>query len=124
LVNVNTWDLVNAGKMLEDCADVRFASDTGTDYPYWIDLDSSSCNANVTDFWVKAGSIPTGDSTFYMYYGNNEATAVADGDATFQFFDDFEDNQLDTEKWDLNVVGSIVGTETGGVYHVTDASTR
>ena len=35
-----------------------------------------------------------------MYYGNPSATDESNGDAVFEFFDDFEGTSLDTSKWD------------------------
>jgi len=34
-----------------------------------------------------------------MYYGNPSASSASDGDATFEFFDDFEGDSLNTSKW-------------------------
>ncbi|MCG2824966.1 MAG: DUF2341 domain-containing protein, partial [Thermoplasmatales archaeon] len=51
--------------------------------------------------WVKVPSIPANEETIvYMYYGNPGASSVSDGDVTFDFFDDFEDN-IYTDKWKL-----------------------
>jgi len=70
-------------------ADVRFTGgDSTTLLPFWIETwDPVGETARI---WVSVPSVPTGESTLYLYYGNPGATAASDGDATFEFFDDFE----------------------------------
>ncbi|MCD6132668.1 MAG: DUF2341 domain-containing protein, partial [Candidatus Hydrothermae bacterium] len=82
-----------------DGSDIRFTEDDGeTLLPYWIEKwDSTSEEAII---WVKVPSIPAnGDVTIYMYYGNSEAVSESDGEAVFEFFDDFEGDSLDWDKW-------------------------
>jgi len=78
-----------------DFSDIRFFSPALENLPYWIE----SYNSIFAAVWVKFSSIPTGDSTWYLYYGNPLAPSASDGDATFLFFDDFNDNSLNTSKW-------------------------
>jgi hypothetical protein len=50
--------------------------------------------------WVKVPFIPASTTkTIYVYYGNPSATSTSNGTATFDFFDDFNDNSIDTSKW-------------------------
>lgn len=120
-VAIRTDNLVSGGKATATCSDFRFVTTSGTELPYWIDPDSP-CNTTNTIFWVKVNSIPSGSSTIYAYYGNAEATAVADGDGTFEFFDDFTGDALDTAKWTVNATGSITGVVSGGNYRITTAA--
>jgi len=84
-------------KCEEDYDDIRFvASDDTTVLDYWIESSSST----VASVWVELDSLPTGDTDFYLYYNNSGASAVSNGDNTFIFFDDFEDNSFNTTKWD------------------------
>jgi hypothetical protein len=63
---------------------------------------------------VKIPSISAnGEAKIKMYYENDKASSVSDGDATFEFFDDFEGRSLDTSKW--NVVNNPVITVSGGL---------
>ena len=75
-------------KTNNDGSDVRFTSEDGVSMiPYWIDTwDEGNTIAKI---WIKVPSIPAAGTTIYMYYGNTAATAVSDGDDTFEFFDDF-----------------------------------
>ncbi len=58
--------------------------------------------------WVKIPDIPaTGDTVFYLHYGNSSATDISDGEATFDFFDHFDGSSLDTTKWKEFGYGSI-----------------
>jgi len=65
-------------------------------------------------FWVKVPSIPA-NGTKYIYLNiNTERTEdLSDGEATFDFFDDFEDGTIDTAKWDTS--------NAGGVFSETDS---
>lgn len=72
--------------------DIRFTDyDGSTELPHWRESYITSTSAT---FWVKVPSIPTGAKTIYMYYGNAGASSASDGDATFEFFDDFEDGDI------------------------------
>ena len=79
----------------EDYDDIRFTMANGAICPYWIESSDSSS----ATIWVKVPSIPAGDTILYLYYGNPNATSVSNGDNTFVFFDDFNDNSLNTSKW-------------------------
>jgi len=103
LVTANTSDTT---KFQADCDDLRFTSVNGQALDYWIE---SGCSTATTKVWVKIASIPANISTIYMYYGNSNASSYQSGDNTFIFFDDFDDNSLDTTKWtkDEATTGSI-----------------
>jgi len=88
-VVLNTQELIAAGKLQPDGDDLRFTdADKITEIPYWIE---SGINTPSTVIWVKVPSLPVGNHTIYVYYGNPAATRGSNGSATFEFFDDFED---------------------------------
>ena len=105
LVNLDTQSLISQGKMRSDCRNIRFIdSDDSTLLNYWIE---SGCNSANTKIWVKVPFIPAGSTkTIYVYYGNPNATSLSNGDATFDFFDDFLGTSLDTSKWQVVNSGS------------------
>lgn len=88
----------NFSKAKPDGSDIRFVSE-GEELSYWIeDWDAESGNARI---WVKVPIIPAeGVAKVLMHYGNEEAAPASDGDATFEFFDDFESENFD--KWDAS----------------------
>jgi hypothetical protein len=96
LITVNTQILISDGKMKSDCSDIRFTyydGTTETEIPYWIE---SGCGTTATKIWIKVPNIPaSGNVTVYMYYGNPSATSRSSGEQVFEFFDDFEDGNLD-----------------------------
>jgi len=101
--------------MQADFDDIRFTSSNGaTELSYWLE---SKTNSSTATFWVKVPSISSGSNTIYVYYGNASATSTSNGGNTFDFFDDFPDSSLDTNKWTTTgaavVAGGIV-TVTGG----------
>lgn len=119
LITTNTKDLITSGRMRQDCRDIRITdSDQTTVLNHWLESD---CNTNITRLWTKVPSIPNTPKTIYMYYGNSDAISTANGAATFEFFDDFNDNQIDGTKWQLY---QGTWTETGGVLRQTGTSTQ
>ncbi|MEM5802819.1 MAG: DUF2341 domain-containing protein [Candidatus Aenigmatarchaeota archaeon] len=89
--------------MQPDFSDIRFTwynstSQTETEIPYWIESKVNSAWAYV---WVKVKQIPASSyATVYVYYKNSTVvSSKSDGDTTFIFFDDFNDNSLNTTKW-------------------------
>jgi hypothetical protein len=58
-------------------------------------LAESKTDSTSAIVWVKVPSIPNGDSTIYVYYGNGSVTTASSGDNTFVFFDDFLGSSID-----------------------------
>ena len=85
--------------------DLRFTTRNGDILPYWIEsYDSTSEEARI---WVKVDSIPASDrTTIIIHYGNPTAASASNGDATFEFFDDFSG---DLSKWISNGVSITSG---------------
>jgi len=97
LATADTASLISVGNMRADCGDIRFVdSDNTTELNYWIE---SGCNSTSTKIWVKTPSIPAGNKTIYMYYGNPSAPSTSSGSNTFLFFDDFTGTTINTTKW-------------------------
>jgi len=100
-VVVDTASLISAGKMRSDGGDIRFTKSDGvTLLSYWIE---SGINTTSTVIWVKDPDALSANAshTIYMYYGNPNATSQANGDAVFELFDDFNDNSINTSKWEV-----------------------
>ncbi|HEX59179.1 MAG TPA: DUF2341 domain-containing protein [Methanomicrobia archaeon] len=93
-------------KAKADGGDVRFVDeDDATKLSYWIEeWDAAAETARI---WVKVPSIPAGNKTIYIYYNNSEAVSESDGEAVFEFFDDFEGTSLDTSKWSVSGDGTV-----------------
>ncbi|RJS72977.1 DUF2341 domain-containing protein [Methanophagales archaeon] len=96
LVELNSANF-EFSKAKSDGSDIRFSAN-GEELNYWIEeWDAGAKRAKI---WVKVPSIPAnGETKIRMYYGNPSAGAVSDGDKVFEFFDDFEGNSLNTDKW-------------------------
>lgn len=64
--------------------------------------------------WQEVPKIPpSAICAFRMLDGNPSANSASSGDDTFTFFDDFEDESIDTNKWSAATNG--VATEEDGV---------
>ncbi len=83
--------------------DIRFTNSTGNEVlSHWLEYYEEGSKAV---FWVKLDSISAfGSGDFFMYYGNPSATSTSDPNATFIFFDDFEEDS----GW--NVIGADTST--------------
>lgn len=85
-------ELMNA-----DFSDVRFTSADGDNLSFWLE---SVAIDNSGKFWVNVDSLAANDiTTIYIYYGNEDAVSASNGEDTFLFFDDFNDNEISTDKW-------------------------
>lgn len=83
-------DVDCGGKCLSSFNDLRFTTSDGTTLlDYWIESISGTTPNQLATVWIEFGSIGTGATTFYMYYGNAAASAVSSGSNTFIYFQEF-----------------------------------
>ncbi|MEA1895908.1 MAG: DUF2341 domain-containing protein, partial [Euryarchaeota archaeon] len=84
-----------------DGDDIRFTDADGRELSYWVEeFDAGSERARI---WVKVSLIPAnGEAGIMMWYGNPGAESESDGEAVFEFFDDFEGVYIDEIKWHVN----------------------
>lgn len=76
--------------------DIRFTrSDGETELKYWIE----DLGADPIDVWVKIPDSLDSNVDIYVYYGRSGVQTTRNGDDTFDFFDDFEGDSVDTNKW-------------------------
>lgn len=109
---VNVTVTYNA-HMQADFDDIRFTDNDGsTELDYWRESYTASTTAL---FWVEVTDSITSGGTIFMYYGDATVTTTSDGDATFVFFDDFDDASLNTTKWD-HCGDPDTHTEAGGIF--------
>jgi hypothetical protein len=83
LVTVDTSSLIGAGKMKNDCSDIRFTDQDPTNLiPFWVE---SGCGTANTYIWVRVPHIPAGGQSvpIYMYYGNTGASSTSSIASTF-----------------------------------------
>lgn len=97
-LTIDTASLISTGKMRSDCGDLRVEDEGETaQLNYWI--EDRTCNTATTKIWVKIPALPNGTSHIYLTYGNKNLTSHSDGNTVFNFFDDFEQDTLDSTKW-------------------------
>jgi hypothetical protein len=91
MVNVNTQELIAAGKMQANARDLRFLVN-GQEIPFWIE---SGLNTPETRIWLRVPTIPAnGNTTVTMSYGNASLTSRSNARSVFLLFDDFSDGQI------------------------------
>ncbi len=119
------FDMENS-RVCPDGRDVRFPWRTD-DTPcysvellnYWINPDA--LGRTNTELWVKVPLLRANQTAeLTMEYGDLEATPMADGEATFVFFDDFEGSSIDSQKW--NIVNGMGWSISGGRLRGTNTS--
>jgi len=90
--------------MNNDFSDIRVKNETSGEFvPYWIE---NKVNGSWCKLWFNASYIPASswcNDTYYLYYGDPSASSESDGDATFEFFDDFEGCKLNAQKLETYV---------------------
>jgi len=102
------WNLVKS-----DGSDIRIFNDSGTQLFFWIEYFNATERKSV--IWVN---VTAGSTELNIAYGNPLATksAYEEGNQVFEFFDDFNDGVLDTNKWAISGTASV--TESGGIVSV------
>ena len=108
--------------MQADFDDLRFCNETHQ-IDAWLE-------SNTTDYalvWIEFPTTPINgvDQDYYMYYGKADAVNYWDIDATFLFGDDFDDNSIDTVKWNnpTDTGTGVTLSETGGEIKISGTST-
>lgn len=101
-------------------SDLRFTDQYGNSCPYWIESITGTASAVV---WVRMPAIPTTGTYVYLYYGQPGATNNSDGNATFDFFDDFSANlaMASNPKWTRTIPNGS-SSVAGGVASFTGTS--
>ncbi|ASJ09441.1 hypothetical protein A3L11_09450 [Thermococcus siculi] len=99
------------GTYLTDYA-VEFNLSGSWDYPYFTDADGNRLyywyrydpNLNVTLFWVLMNLSPYENTSIYFYWGDAASydPTYVDPNKIFLFFDDFNGDSLDTNKWNYH----------------------
>ncbi|MCD6125854.1 MAG: DUF2341 domain-containing protein [Thaumarchaeota archaeon] len=88
-------------KCKSDFGDIRFTDVNGNLLAYCIE---EKTDGDYAIFWVKIPSIPANGTTdIYIYYGNPDAIYDGNPEQVFELFDDFEETELDTSKWNTHL---------------------
>ncbi len=66
-------DTSDTSRFKNDCSDLRFTDYNGTVIPYHI---VSGCGTSETEVQLLFGTLPQGEQTVYVYYGNESASDV------------------------------------------------
>jgi hypothetical protein len=116
--NIQSNEVYTDGHCKTDFGDIRFTDSSGNILlDCWLEEKTDS---NYADFWVEiSDNLTDGNSTIYIYYGKADATYpylatdLAQGEATFLFFDNFDAASLDwVNKW-LSTDQSLYSIEGG-----------
>ncbi len=102
----------------ENGGGIRFYDRNGNKLNYWIEEWNTSGDSKI---WVNVTDIPNGGSKIWMNYGDPWAESESDGEKTFDFFDDFNNELLDANKWTreagdglFSINNSVIHASGGG----------
>ncbi len=118
--NVDGYDVHCGGRVSDNFTGIRF---TAADGETLLSYYRGDVVGGLADFYVKVPQIPTAGTKIYIYYGNNLAEDLSDGDEVFDFFDGFGGVSLDSDKWesvvgldgDLDIAGSSMKLDSAKV---------
>ncbi|MGP8322048.1 MAG: DUF2341 domain-containing protein, partial [Methanosarcinaceae archaeon] len=101
--------------------DIRFTDAGGRELSYWIEeFDAELERARI---WVKVPEIPAnGEAGVTMWYGNPDAGSVNNGDAVFEFFDDFKTNTIGIKWYQDAGDGATIDTSGTGYAKIPQVS--
>lgn len=106
----------NFSEAKSDGSDIRFSSGDRT-LNYWIETwDPENEEALI---WVRLPSLPANKTgKILMRYGNPDAEAMSNGEKTFDFFDNFEGNNLNELEWNAKSAGGGLVEVKNGICNV------
>ncbi len=107
-LTIDSKKLISDNRLNPDGSDIRFiGADDATLLAYW---NETPFNETRTIIWVNVTSLPSGNTTIYMYYGNPSASDASNPEAVFSLFDDFTGtlgSAPDSNKWNIAKKGSV-----------------
>ncbi|HEU4913899.1 MAG TPA: DUF2341 domain-containing protein [Candidatus Saccharimonadales bacterium] len=128
IIKLNTADLVSAGKLRSDCRDFRVLdSDESTVLTFAV---VSGCNTTNTAVAVRFASLPAGEKTIYLNYGNSRKAAAGNLLSAFPILAPGSlNNWLRADAGHATVAGAAVPTvsdvgSVGGTWNQGTASKR
>jgi len=100
-----------------DGSDLRFSSGNRT-LNYWIETWNTENEEAL--IWVRLPSLSANQTTkILMRYGDPGAEAVSSGEKTFDYFDDFEGNNLNEFDWNSESAGGGLVEVKNGICNVS-----
>ena len=112
-------EIVNDSTFFEDCKNEQkylefYDTDKATLLKHFVEeFDTTNKNAKI---WIKVPSIPANSTkTIYLKINTSRTSDLSNPNEVFEFYDDFEGDALDTNKWNLvkGEEGSNVFVENG-----------
>ncbi len=99
-LNASNFDFSKANP---DGSDIRIVTQDGVVRPIYIEYWNYT--AKEATIWFDADVLP-GSNTFYIYFGNPNASSVSDPESVFDFYDD-----VNTTKWSASGLWHVTGCD-------------
>ncbi|MCA9330299.1 DUF2341 domain-containing protein, partial [Candidatus Saccharibacteria bacterium] len=108
-------NIAHDSNMRSDFADLRFTNEAGTaDVAYWLEY---VVDDQYADVYLKPASLPTGASKLAVYFGNNSAVSMSDGDSMIALKDTLDSGTINSpwqSGWGNYVIEDGVFKQTTG----------
>jgi hypothetical protein len=100
------YDVECGSETLLGFRDVRFtAADGQTLLSYYLESVTGEAPNRLAHFWVKIPQIPSGENLLsYIYYGCSESANLSSPKNVFDFFDEFDGNQVNLKEWNIKLL--------------------
>ncbi|MFH1046420.1 MAG: DUF2341 domain-containing protein [Candidatus Omnitrophota bacterium] len=109
------YDVHCNGDIEADFEDIRFTTTDGQSLiPHYIESVEGTTPNRIAVVWIKVPQIPPQGLDIYLYYGSVMAEDISSAEAVFDFYDSFEEDGLNLEKWMVKE----------GIYAVADSELR
>lgn len=104
-------------KLRSDKKDILFVDKDNELIPHWVEkIDNEEIVV-----WLKFSRIiPTTKEVFWLYYGNGNFQGASNGYLTFDFFDEFDGEELDTTKWQTFGTFDVLEVTNGELHAKTE----
>ena len=77
-------------------------------YPYWV--EEWKRPTGKARIWTKVDLVASGSKTLKLYYQGIAGDNPPNGDDVFEFFDDFDGDELDSSKWSSGTISGVTQT--------------
>ena len=122
-VVLNTTNFNDWNKVKSNGSDIFVTDSNNNPLYYWI--ESINTTEKEAVIWVKVPRINALNTTTILlwYGGENDFTLFENPEKVFVFFEDFNSNQLDTNKWTIYDSGGASYTIANGTLYIDTGST-
>lgn len=97
-IPLHVEQLIRQGKLQEDARDILLTDEEGVPLCHWLERNEDA----PSKVWVRVPYVEAGAiRKILLFYGNVHAADTPNADCTFDLFDDFLADTLNTHRWEV-----------------------